>query len=645
MLINNTDALRWLVCVVISLCLPLPVQKTGLLFSLVFVLVSARPKQRKFLFFWLSSVLVILFWQLKPPPALTAPRISGTVSAVSANSFILENSQGRFQVISENRPGLDDQVEVEGESSAFEENYSFYGFDAKAWSLREKLNGRMFAKTVKIVSAGKTPRAFLYRRIEAIRDPAARALAGKLILGVNEEEGGLAILLRCGFQVSVLIQGLGMICGWFWTDRNVRRIRLGTVLGIAAILHFPYPLVRLVLSEGFRLNPHRDKIETFKTKWLLLALLAPRRVATAAFLLPFAFALLAMFPARSAPRTARFTLSWTMQSFLFHAVNPMMVLGMRVLRWGLALCTLGSLAGLVFMPFLSFSVSLAGLLDQVLGWGGELPGQLSWLIVILAGVAGTFPKRVRMILFCGLIGIWTLLGWWHPWASLTLIDVGQGDSILIRLPYNQGNLLIDTGKPAALDQVEAMLQGEGVRRLDALILTHEDDDHSGNKEALIEAYQPAQVIETMTEPLTLHGLTIFNLNPDSETRQGNEGSLVLLLRMQDLTMILSGDAPAEIEQKILDQIPGLRADIVKLGHHGSRTSSCARWLQTLRPIVALNSSGRNNRYQHPHPEVMQRLEDCRIGMFDTKQEGDIRIIVTPICNFLFTARRGFAIIG
>ena len=120
---------------------------------------------------------------------------------------------------------------------------------------------------------------------------------------------------------------------------------------------------------------------------------------------------------------------------------------------------------------------------------------------------------------------------------------------------------------------------------------------------------------------------------------------MLLLRMQDLTMILSGDAPAEIEQKILDQIPGLHADIVKLGHHGSRTSSCARWLQMLRPIVALNSSGRNNRYQHPHPEVMQRLEDCRIGMFDTKQEGDIRIIVTPICNFLFTARRGFAIIG
>ena len=141
MFINNTDALRWLVCVVISLCLPLPMQKTGLLFSLVFVLVSARPKQRTFLLFWLCSILVILFWQLKPPPAFAPPRISGTVSAVSANSFILENPQGRFQVISENRPGLDDQVEVEGESSLFEENYSFYGFDAKAWSLREKLNG------------------------------------------------------------------------------------------------------------------------------------------------------------------------------------------------------------------------------------------------------------------------------------------------------------------------------------------------------------------------------------------------------------------------------------------------------------------------------------------------------------------------
>ncbi len=202
MLINDIDALRWLVCVVISLCLPFSMQKIGLLFSLVFVLVSARPKQRKFLFFWLFSILAILFWQLNPPPAFAASRISGTVSAVSANSFILENPQGRFQVISENRPGLDDQVEVEGECSAFEENYSFYGFDAKAWSLREKLNGRVFAKTVKIVSVGKTLRAFLYRCIEAISDPAARAQAGKLILGVNEEEGGLAILLRCGFQRS-----------------------------------------------------------------------------------------------------------------------------------------------------------------------------------------------------------------------------------------------------------------------------------------------------------------------------------------------------------------------------------------------------------------------------------------------------------
>ena len=190
-----------------------------------------------------------------------------------------------------------------------------------------------------------------------------------------------------------------------------------------------------------------------------------------------------------------------------------------------------------------------------------------------------------------------------------------------------------------------MLEGEGIRRLDALILTHQDEDHSGNKEVLIERYHPSSVVEELNEPLTIGGLTLFNLNADPDSDESNENSLVLLLRMNDLTMLLSGDAPVEVEQKILNQIPGLRADVIKLGHHGSQTSSCLRWLKTLQPKLALNSSGRGNRYGHPHPDVVRRLQDCRIPLLDTQQEGDIHIVMTPICNFLFTARRGFAIIG
>lgn len=642
---NHPEALRWLLCAVISLCLPEAFWGVGLLFSAVFVLIGTPRSRRLFMTLRILAILAILSIQLRPAPFVSGSRFSGTVVSVSAGSFVLQSEQGRFQVISKALPDLDDQVQVEGISQAFDENDSFYGFDAKAWSLRERLNGRIYADTLEIGRQGKTPRAFLQRRIAAISDPLQRALANKFILGVNERETGLAILLRCGFQYSVILGGFATICGWFWKPRTVRWMRLGTALGIAVILHFPYPLIRLSLNEGFRFLSSVDRIEKFEMKWTLLLLLAPRRVATAAFLLPFAFALCALFPFRQSPRISRFNLSWCLQSGLFHSVSPVMVLGMQPLRWGLGLCTLGCLGGLIWPPGFTFSTVLAGFLDRLVQLGGVLPGKLSWIVVVLASLTGLLIKRHRAIVFSVLLILWTVFGWWHPWASLTLIDVGQGDSLLLRLPYNQGNILIDTGKPAAWDQVEAMLEGEGIRRLDALILTHQDEDHSGNKEVLIERYHPSSVVEELNEPLTIGGLTLFNLNADPDSDESNENSLVLLLRMNDLTMLLSGDAPVEVEQKILNQIPGLRADVIKLGHHGSQTSSCLRWLKTLQPKLALNSSGRGNRYGHPHPDVVRRLLDCRIPLLDTQQEGDIRIVMTPICNFLFTARRGFAIIG
>ena len=150
----------------------------------------------------------------------------------------------------------------------------------------------------------------------------------------------------------------------------------------------------------------------------------------------------------------------------------------------------------------------------------------------------------------------------------------------------------------------------------------------------------------MKRPLTVHGLTLFNLNPNSEGQEGNEGSLMLLGRMHDLTFVLSGDAPqrrGNRRRSIRFRDCGRISS--ELGHHGDPHGPAARWLETLKPKLALNSSGLHNTYQHPHPEVVRRLEDLRIPLFDTRREGDIRIVMTPICNFLFTARRGFAIIG
>ena len=134
---NHPEALRWLLCAVISLCLPEAFWGVGLLFSAVFVLIGTPRSRRLFMTLRILAILAILSIQLRPAPFVSGSRFSGTVVSVSAGSFVLQSEQGRFQVISKALPDLDDQVQVEGISQAFDENDSFYGFDAKAWSLRE----------------------------------------------------------------------------------------------------------------------------------------------------------------------------------------------------------------------------------------------------------------------------------------------------------------------------------------------------------------------------------------------------------------------------------------------------------------------------------------------------------------------------
>ena len=228
------------------------------------------------------------------------------------------------------------------------------------------------------------------------------------------------------------------------------------------------------------------------------------------------------------------------------------------------------------------------------------------------------------------------------------LDVGQGDSIFIELPTNE-TILIDASIKDASNKIINYLREENVSKIDYVFATHPHSDHIGGMSAVIKTfdigqiYMPKAVTTTKTyENLLLTikdknlkiktakaGNTIIDtddlklvvLAPNQDSYESlNNYSIVLKLTYKEKSFLFMGDAETLSEKEITGDV---QADVLKVGHHGSRTSTSQAFLNKVNPSYAVISVGLNNDYKHPHQEVIDRLEKKNIKIYRTDQNGDI----------------------
>ncbi|WP_343837147.1 DNA internalization-related competence protein ComEC/Rec2 [Salinibacillus aidingensis] len=298
-------------------------------------------------------------------------------------------------------------------------------------------------------------------------------------------------------------------------------------------------------------------------------------------------------------------------------------------------------------------------------------GEIS-VIAIIAYFAGLFlfmkllevNQKMKALFTATLLIVLLIVVQLQPYldskGTVTMLDVGQGDTIVIELPYREGVVMIDAAKEMSLNKsdeknpgnptaeyaIKPYLWSKGITTIDHLIVTHFDQDHFGSYTYLqkhfnidqlytnpdFEEFLPAQPslnphILTKGMKLMIDDYIFHVLSPHDEGTSPldqNNRSIVLYTKLGDRTWLFTGDIGSETEREIIADYPELQVDILKVPHHGSKYSSSQLFLEALRPDFALISAGEHNLYGHPAPETLARLQQNHTKILRTDIHGAIQ---------------------
>lgn len=234
--------------------------------------------------------------------------------------------------------------------------------------------------------------------------------------------------------------------------------------------------------------------------------------------------------------------------------------------------------------------------------------------------------------------------------SIHMIDVGQGDSILVQTPTNK-NILIDGGDEDSENIIISYLRQKRIKTIDIIIATHPDSDHIGSLDNVIKKfnvnsiYMPEQSTDSEAYQNLINSCTdknlaiqylykddvlnidnninIYVLSPSYIQEESNLNSIVFKLTFNNNSFLFMGDAEEENEKEILRSFELNNINFIKIGHHGSNSSSSLEFIKKINPDIAAISCGYKNQYGHPHKEVIDNLKQSHVSIYRTDRIGDI----------------------
>ena len=514
------------------------------------------------------------------------------------------------------------------------------------------------------------------------------------------------VLRRTGTAHLIAISGshIGLVAGFVFLLTRRLAARLGSqrfapptlaalsgflaALVYSALADFAIPTQRAMIMIGVAMTAVACQRHTRTSQLLALALIAvliwdPMAVLAPGFWLSFgAVALIAFAVSGRLDTPGRWRLLWRINAVTALGLAPLLlvlfrqvslvspvanllavpVLGMLLIP----ICLLGTVLLWILPPAGEVLLHLAEIILRefwrVLEWFSALPFA-QWTRADLPPWTW-FPALVGVLLLLaprGIPGRWLGVVLWLPALlhqpdrpepggyRLTLLDVGQGLSAVIEtrhrtLVFDAGAKLSDSFDMGSA-VIEPYLRHRGLARIDALVISHGDDDHIGGAASLLAAFPVGEIITSVPQGLAgavkptacrvgqswdWDGVHFDVLGPITATEKENDNSCVLKVNGAGGSILLTGDIEAGAEQELAAMHgEALKSDVLIVPHHGSRTSSTPEFLDEVQPQLALIPAGHLNRFGFPHKEVTQRYREREITLMSAGETGAITLEANP----------------
>lgn len=274
-------------------------------------------------------------------------------------------------------------------------------------------------------------------------------------------------------------------------------------------------------------------------------------------------------------------------------------------------------------------------MNNMLRFPSSISGGVFFAIVFV--LAFTLNHRFHKGIVLCLVA-WLLIQPYQWLPQIHFINVGQGHATLVQ--YRNQSVLIDTGKKNHVHYLKHFLYTQRVNSLDALLITHDDEDHSGGVEYLLKEGFAHHV-----HPHKASWISSWSIDSLLQQRfetSSNEDSAIYLVQLPQLRVLITGDAYHQQERCIVNAYHDLHVDVYLAGHHGSKTSSHPDFVSHIKPSLAIIAA-QSAIYGHPHLETRKTFQQFQIPVLELEHHGDITIYVFPWFKLVLSSQKGFAI--
>ena len=468
----------------------------------------------------------------------------------------------------------------------------------------------------------------------------------------NRDDDVSYFVTASGLHIVTLTIAFRKLLSCFFEEYTVEGIAFVCIGALAYLTMFSPAVLRVLCFSLVRLLCHNaERKDRLGMSILLVLMIQPYMAFEMTLYIPVAFQCVSIFRKRRLSSVLQsFLILVPIQFYFLHQISLLSILLFPFFRiayaisygyaWLMVLCPVPPAPAMLIIKFMETIQHY----DMTFYYAASV----WWVILYARSFVRLLSGNTTWKSIVCLLVYTQIHGYLNPFAQVIMLDVGQGDCTLIVYPFQQKVIMIDAMgslyKDIPKDIILPVLRVNHISTIDTLIVTHEDLDHSGGVEGIMKEIEVRELIDSKEKAKAYIGLNLQFLNLDWQGVDENENSIITYLQFYETSFLFMGDAGHEAEKNLLKTYPKLEANVLKVGHHGSKTSSSISFLHQLHPVTALISAGRNNRYHHPNEEVMQSLSNEGIYPLLTSKNGAVNIQICKYFAFFKTADNEFGII-